>query len=63
MRFWGGIAMSDGTLIDVWAYCRDCGEDGPKKKVRLKGEEPTKEEKEMIRRMKAWWCLGCIANF
>tara|TARA_E500000081_G_scaffold110159_1_gene112192 strand:- start:699 stop:866 length:168 start_codon:yes stop_codon:yes gene_type:complete len=55
--------MSDGTLIDVWAYCRDCGEDGPKKKVRLKGEEPTKEEKEMIRRMKAWWCLGCIANF
>ena len=53
----------EGTLVDVWAYCRDCGADGPRKKFRIKGEEPTEEEKEKIRRIKAWWCLGCIANF
>ena len=49
--------------LELHTYCRDCGDDGPIKRFKIKGEEPTEAEQERIRQAKAWWCRSCMYNF
>jgi hypothetical protein len=52
-----------GKELELHTYCRDCGDDGPIKRFKIKGEEPTEGEQERIRQAKAWWCPSCMYNF